>query len=78
MALEISEESRRATTKCVKGMSCLAAVAADLCAVESCVDRKIYFVRCLHENKCAFKQSFGNWHYCTCPVRKEIFDRYNI
>lgn len=78
MMLEISDESRQAMTKCAKRLSCLADDVKDLCPVESCVDKKLYFVKCLNNLACAFQRRFGAGHYCTCPVRKEIFDRYRI
>ena len=76
MRREISDESRQAALKCTKGMSCLDEGTADLCPVEGCVDRKIYFVTSQQNLGCVFQKPFGNGQYCTCPVRKEIFDRY--
>jgi hypothetical protein len=37
---------------------------------------KIHFVKCLHDEPCAYKDTLDGFTVCTCPVRKEIFNRY--
>lgn len=74
----ISEEAIKATTKCTKGMSCLTKGRKDLCKVDHRVGDKVYFIKCLCKDACSYKYPFGLGHYCTCPIRGELFDKYRI
>ncbi len=78
MDIVISDESLQATTKCKKGFSCLKGNRKDLCKVESCIDEKIHFIKCLNSKHCFYQASYGGSHYCSCPARKEIYNKYNI
>ena len=76
MKIEISENVINATTKCEKGFSCLSDNLEPACKVEYCVSNSVYFVKCLNTANCSYKVSFGDGHFCTCPIRKEIYDKY--
>ena len=78
MELHVSHESRKATTKCPSGLSCLTAEPTDLCAVETYVDGKVQFIKCLHNGSCSYQHPFGRVEACMCPVRKELFTTYNF
>jgi len=78
MKPEISDESRQAATRCAKGFACLTGDRKDLCAVETCIGEKVHFVKCLQVGNCAYQHPFGSGHFCTCPVRKELFNKYKI
>ena len=77
MDIHISEEVRRTATNCKKKFSCLEEERKDLCKVENCIDGKVHFIKCLNDEYCPYKQSFGDSFFCSCPVRKEIFNKYN-
>jgi hypothetical protein len=74
----ISEDSLKNAGKCKKNHSCLSGQRYDLCKVELNVDDKIHFVKCMNNEPCSYRISFGYSYVCLCPVRKELFDRYNI
>jgi hypothetical protein len=76
--LEVSDESRKAATKCSLGCSCLDGDRKDLCPVVSCVDAKVFFVQCLNEDACFYRHNFGLGHFCTCPVRQELFIKHGV
>ena len=79
MNIVISKEIFKATTKCSSGFSCLSRVdKKDLCQVESVFAGKIHFVKCLHKKYCAYQRPFGYGIFCTCPIRKEIYNKYGI
>ena len=78
MKLHISDESLRAATHCGKGFSCLDGDRKDICKVEACINKTVYLVKCFNDDYCFYKKSFGMEHYCVCPVRKEIYDKYKI
>ena len=74
--LKINEKILENTLKCKKDFSCLSG--KSLCQVELNVGDKIYFVKCMSNEPCNYRISFGYSFVCLCPVRKELFNRYNI
>ncbi len=75
--IEINENILKATTKCKHGFSCLSGK-KDVCKVELSVDNKIHFIVCLDNLPCSYRIPFGYSYVCTCPVRKELYNRYGI
>ena len=76
---QVSDGSRWATQKCPSGYSCLTGDRKHLCAVEPCGNGKSRSVTCLEEgNCCSYLHPFGAGNYCMCPVRQEIFNKYQI
>jgi hypothetical protein len=75
---QINEEYLKNATKCKKDFSCLSGKRKDLCKVELNVEDKIHFVKCMSSEPCSYRISFGYSYVCLCPVRKELFNRYNI
>ncbi len=74
---EIDEKTLQATTKCPNSFECLGNENhVCLAKVESCVKEEVYFVDC-EDIYCRYKMSFGYSSICNCPVRKEIFKKYN-
>jgi len=69
-------------THCTKELNCLEDDENrhyPLCPVERCLEGKIHFIRCLDTNECYYRNPFGNSYYTyTCPVRKEIFNKYKV
>ncbi len=78
MLIHISDEARRATTDCKKGFSCLKAARNGVCPVERCVGGKVHFIKCLSNGYCSYRRPFGYGFFCSCPVRKELFNKYQI
>ncbi|HEY9205303.1 MAG TPA: hypothetical protein VIO58_05230 [Candidatus Methanoperedens sp.] len=78
MELAVSEDIIKKTTRCKKGFSCLSGERKDICRVELCIDDKIHFLKCSYDNFCGYQVPFGYSSVCTCPVRKELFNRYKI
>ena len=76
MKIEINEDIIKAATKCEKGFSCLSDNLEESCKVEYCVSNTVYFVKCLSAAHCSYKEPFGEGYFCTCPIRKEIYDKY--
>jgi len=74
--IKIDEDISKSATKCKKNLSCLSG--NDICKVESCVDGKIYFIKCMNLDPCNYRISFGYSFVCNCPVRKELFNLYKI
>ncbi len=76
--IKVNPEILKNTTECKKDFSCLSGNRTDLCKVELNVNDKIHFVKCLSDEPCDYKKSFGYSFICICPVRKELYNRYNI
>ena len=56
MKFIIREEIKLATTKCTSGLSCLSkANKQDLCQVESVIAGKIYIIKCVCNDQCAYR-----------------------
>jgi len=64
------------STECEKSFECLANQ-ENLCKVKLCIAGEVHFLKC-DDNVCKFKAYFGNESLCTCPVRKEIYNRYKV
>ncbi len=76
-AIKINEEILKNTTRCKKDYSCLSGERS-LCMIELSVDGKIHFIRCVNNEPCSYRVPFGYSFVCTCPVRKELHNRYGI
>ncbi|VVB86680.1 Uncharacterised protein [uncultured archaeon] len=77
MVIKVSEDALK-KTKCKKDFSCLSGERTDLCMVEYCVNGEIHFLRCMYNSRCGYQIPFGYSSVCTCPVRKELYNRYKI
>ncbi|HEY9204750.1 MAG TPA: hypothetical protein VIO58_02420 [Candidatus Methanoperedens sp.] len=75
-AIKMNEDILKTATRCEKRLSCL--LGTDVCRVESCIDDKIHFIKCMNSESCNYRIAFGYSYVCTCPVRKELFNRYKI
>ena len=78
MILEVDDSTVKKTTKCENNFSCLPEKRKELCKVTYQVDDKVYFVECQKTEPCSYVVPFGHSFVCTCPVRKEVYVRYNM
>ena len=77
--MNIDKEVLKQTTKCEKSFSCLKNTNHVYCKVESCVSKKVHFIKCLNNDEyCVYKMAFGTSFVCNCPTRKEIFNKFEI
>ncbi|MBF0567128.1 MAG: hypothetical protein HQK89_18035 [Nitrospirae bacterium] len=74
--LEISEKIKKETSSCKKNFACLSDPNYVLCKADVIINDTIMVVKCLENNFCSYKMSFGDHFICHCPVRKEIFKRH--
>ena len=76
---KIPEEVRMCATECSKGHACLMNEKHELCPVVKNIEGKIHFIQCIENRPCIYKNHIGDSVYtCTCPVRKEIFNKYGV
>ena len=76
MRFEIDEATIGAATECEKSLACLHCEDHVYCSVEQCLMHRAHYVKCLHDEPCAYKSHLEGFPICTCPVRKKIFNRY--
>jgi len=70
------DEKTIASTACEKSFQCLTSQ-DNICKVKHCVEGKVHFLKC-DDSACKYKTAFGNDFFCSCRVRKEIYNRYKI
>ena len=75
---EISDDIIMKVTECTKKFSCLSAYRKDLCEIESHPSESVFLIKCLNDETCYYIDTFGYSNICTCPVRQEIYRRYQI
>jgi len=77
MKYPVSNAAKQATTKCTRECACLKGI-RKVCAVEQCISNEVHFIKRQNDENCSYLQSFGLGHLCTCPIRKELFNKHNI
>ena len=75
MKYEIDDAIIKTATQCKNNHACLEGT-CPICPVEHFVMHWVHFVKCLYDEPCPYKKSLDKATVCTCPVRKEIFNRY--
>jgi len=75
--LKVDDDVIKNTNRCKKDHSCLSDL-TDLCKVEMCIADKIHFIKCMNGHTCNYRITFGYSFVCTCPVRKELYNKYKI
>ena len=87
MPFSISDESLKRTTKCPVNFLCLTNdknpmcyKERPMCSVEVALESMLFVEdkNNYYSNNCVYKEEYGAGHLCTCPVRFEIYNRYNI
>jgi hypothetical protein len=74
----VSDETIAETKRCMKGFSCLKGQREDLCQVESCINDKVHFIKCLNKDACSYQDTFGDSIICYCPTRKELHNKHGV
>jgi hypothetical protein len=84
--LKISDDARNRTKECTSNFYCLSnkndprcSDHKPLCSVDYFIGKRNLIVKFSNNNEdCPYKVKFGLRYSCSCPVRQEIFERYNI
>ena len=76
--MEIQETTLNETVRCIKNFDCLSNDNNSCLTskVIRSVDSKLLFIDCTKDD-CNYKLSFGYSKICHCPIRIEIFNKYN-
>ena len=78
MAYEISEDTKKRTSKCPYNFECVAGGKCVTCRVEKEISGALIIDRICNKQLCKYFLFFGSRNICMCPVRVEIYRRYNV
>lgn len=77
--MEIDIDILKKTISCAHDFGCLKTENHHCITskVERCVNNKVHFINC-DDKYCNYKMSFGHSTVCNCPIRQEIYRKYNM
>ncbi len=82
MKFEITDEIQKRAIYCTKEFNCLKddkQRVCPLCPVAECIEGKTHYIKCLGNNDCHYRASIHRLYFkCTCPVRMEVYNKYQI
>lgn len=78
MVYNVSRAAIEACTECPRDHACLHEDGDKLCRISGCVDGAVYFITCADENPCPYKRPAWGRVYCNCPIRREIYHKYDV
>ncbi len=77
MKFEIPEGIVEKANKCERKLRCLSENYKEICKVMCHISFDLCFVRCASEDKdCSYYEPHKKTSLCKCPVRNEIYLRY--
>ena len=79
MKFEIPEDIVQKAAKCEKNLRCLSGKNGNICKVLCHMEFDICFVKCSKEDEgCSYFEPHERTSLCKCPVRNEIYMRYEV
>jgi hypothetical protein len=79
MAYQVSDKIKKQTTKCAYNFACLNNDTWDTCSIERDIQRTFLVIKTkAGKNACPYSFAYGSLYYCTCPTRREIYQRHKI
>ncbi len=79
MRFEISEKIQKCAVDCTKELNCLVDDKHKICSVAKCIEGRTHYIKCLDNTECHYRDSIDGLYYkCSCPVRMEIYNKYQI
>jgi len=72
----INEDILKKTIKCRFNFACLKNNGFPKCVVDYSVKGNVVFLKKVREEMCPYKMSFGYSYICHCPIRYEIYEKY--
>ena len=76
---KIPDEKLKQTTRCQKNLGCLSGEVGNMCQVEFLSkSAPILFVDKVQDGFCSYCGQFRHSCLCSCPVRIELYNRYQI
>ncbi len=66
------------TACCQRAFACSSGSREKICKVKELMLGEALMIECADKLLCHYKESFGTWAICTCPIRKEIYSKFGI
>ncbi len=76
--MEINEAIINETKNCNKDFSCLKNKEHLFCKVRRCINSSVHFIECIDDIKCSYRINYGDCVICSCPIRKEVFNKFHL
>jgi hypothetical protein len=76
--INIDEEIIQRATNCEHDFSCLSGDETYICETKGSMGYDMLEIKPANGSTCRYSLSFGKTYFCLCPIRKEIYNRYNI
>ena len=77
MAYQISDKTKKQSTKCTRMFRCLNNETWDTCSIERDIQGVLLAIITKRDKiDCPYYFSYGNAYYCYCPARCEIYKRF--
>ena len=76
--IKIDDAVVKKTTKCHCGFSCLSKSKGCLCSVLHFIGHEMVQIKSNVSNSCNYHILYGNEHFCLCPIRSELYQRYRM
>ena len=79
MDYQVSDKTKKQTTKCLHMFQCLNNDTWDTCSIDRDVQGVFIAIK-TKSNKiaCPYLFSYDSLYYCGCPTRREIYQRYKM
>ena len=79
MAFQVSNTSRKQSTKCPDNFTCSNDDNWDTCAIKADIQGVLLAIKTKSKKiNCPYYSSYGNGYFCYCPARCEIYKRHKI
>jgi hypothetical protein len=79
MAYQVSDKTKKQTTKCHYNFKCLNNGTWDTCSIERDLQGAFLVIKIKSsKNDCPYSFSYASSYYCTCPARREIYQWHKI
>ena len=78
MELYINEDIKCSASACSYNHKCLGWEKEKFCQVTSTINDNMIYINCQYDKDCNYKHNINDRILCTCPVRLEIYRKYNI
>lgn len=76
--ITVSNKTKSMASKCKKKLSCLGKNGEKICEAKKCLLESALYIIFNKKECCNYHYSIGGDSFCGCPVRKEIFKKYEI
>jgi len=79
MAYQISDKTKKQSIKCPYMFQCLNNETWNPCSIERDLQGAFLVIKTKsNKSACPYCFPYAFSYYCTCPIRREIYQRYNI